>query len=214
MSSAAIILLIVLISFVPVVLAIIWLRKQNQAIPLYLMLFCLASGIAALVLAVLFQELIPESMIEGRFSSLFDLFIRIAFTEESARLLGLMLLIKLSGFFLHKFEWTENMVAGAGLLSGLAFAALETAGHAVTESGIVLLRALSAAPLHGACGVRCGLAAFKLNKSPLDAGGRFLSAISLHTIYNFMLPRGGVFSALAVFLAISALITSARKVYI
>jgi RsiW-degrading membrane proteinase PrsW (M82 family) len=212
MNSVTILLFLLFMSFFPAALALFWLRGRSAALSLPFALFFLASGVFSLVLALVVQTFITgETPEEGALLTLLSLF-RIPLTEESARFLVLSAFFALAELLFRDFSLFEERAAGAGLLSGLAFAALETAVFAASESGAPFIRALTAVPLHGACGIRCASAAFRFRTAPLSALLRFLSAVALHTFYNFMLPRGGVSAVFAILLAISALCSSARTI--
>ncbi|MDR2510381.1 MAG: PrsW family intramembrane metalloprotease [Spirochaetaceae bacterium] len=212
MNSVTILLFLLFISFFPAALAFFWLRGRRSALSLPFALFFLASGVLSLVLALVLQTFITAETPEaGARLTLISLF-RVPLSEESARFLVISAFFALAELLFRDFSLFEERAAGAGLLSGLAFAALETAVFAASEKGIVLIRALSAAPLHGACGIRCAAAAFRFRAAPLSALLRFLSAAALHTFYNFMLPRGGISAVFAILLAISALCSSARAI--
>ncbi|MDR2468261.1 MAG: PrsW family intramembrane metalloprotease [Spirochaetaceae bacterium] len=215
MSSVLVVLLILVLSFVPVTLAFFWIRRRGIVFPFLVTLLFLAAGVATLVMAAVIQSLITEALPEGAASfaaQFFDVFVRVALTEEGARFLVFFVLFAGIRVFSSQSILNEGFSAGGGLLAGLSFAALETAAHAASEAGVVLVRALSAAPLHGACGIRCAQSALSAEKTPLIAAGRLISAILLHACYNFMLPRGGIMAALAIFLALSSLVSSARAV--
>ena len=212
MNSVTILLFLLFMSFFPAALALFWLRGRSAAISLPFALFFLASGVLSLVLALVTQTFLTVDA-AGEDSLPFVLsLLRVPLTEETARLLVISVFFAFAELLFRDFSLFEERAAGAGLLSGLAFAALETAVFASSEKGIALLRALSAAPLHGACGIRCATAAFRLRSAPLAALLRFLSAVALHAFYNFMLPRGGASTLFAILLALTALCSSARAI--
>jgi hypothetical protein len=74
--------------------------------------------------------------------------------------------------------------------------------------GVAFIRAFTAAPLHGACGARVGFAAAELRDSPFPALSRFLSAVAIHGMYNFMILLRGAPLILAILVAFSALASS------
>jgi len=182
-------------------------------------LFFLGCGVIAVVLAVVFQSLVPEFDESARRARILNIFLRIALTEEGARLIIFLFVCAFRGF-LAKFllksgGFDRSVVSSGGLLAGLAFAAMEGAVHAAADSDILLVRYFSSVPLHGACGVRCALAADGFLNA--GAGGKasaarcFIFALIIHSLYDFMLPQGGIFTVLAVMLAITALISSLQS---
>jgi RsiW-degrading membrane proteinase PrsW (M82 family) len=93
-------------------------------------------------------------------------------------------------------------------VAGLGFAILENASYGSADMGIAFFRAFTAAPLHGACGARVGAAVTDLHDKPFSALLRFLSAVTIHGMYNFMILLRGVPWILAVLVAFSALASS------
>ncbi|MDR3325526.1 MAG: PrsW family intramembrane metalloprotease [Spirochaetaceae bacterium] len=212
MGGAAVILALVLFSFLPAALAVLWFRHRKLAMPPHFVLLFLAGGVASLILALLVQSALPHPESFGRWTVLSDLFLRISLIEEGARLVVLLGLFGLVGRFSQRIVVYEGFAAGAGLLAGFAFAAVENAVYAAADPALALLRMVSAVPLHGACGIRCGLAASCLSSKPHRALGRFVSALVLHSFYNFMLPLGGIRAALGILLAVAALVSSSRSI--
>jgi hypothetical protein len=74
--------------------------------------------------------------------------------------------------------------------------------------GIAFIRAFTTAPLHGACGARVGAAAADLRETPFPALMRFLSAVAIHGMFDFMILLRGVPWVLAILTAFSALASS------
>jgi RsiW-degrading membrane proteinase PrsW (M82 family) len=93
-------------------------------------------------------------------------------------------------------------------VAGLGFAIIENASYGAADMGIAFIRAFTAAPLHGACGARVGAAVADLRDKPFPALLRFLSAVAIHGMYNFMILLRGVSWILAVFVAFSSLASS------
>lgn len=226
--------LILIVAFVPAALGWIFLKRywQKRGLslsPVFTVIF-FAGGIASLVIAAFVQAFLPleipafdGSSISGRAAILTFYSLRTAFVEEAARFAVLTSLFAINNRLLRKsMEIYSNFSSlqaengiiynSGGLLAGLSFATLETAAHAATESGALLVRAISAAPLHGACGIRCAQSIELFNeKRRVAAAGRFVYAAALHSFYNIMIVRGGIFSILSIILAITALISSFRR---
>jgi RsiW-degrading membrane proteinase PrsW (M82 family) len=105
---------------------------------------------------------------------------------------------------------SDNTMAGAsGLIAGLGFAILESAVYGAVNPVNPLLRIFTAAPLHGACGFHVGTAAIMFKDRPIQASFRFLSAVLIHGLYDFMLIIPGVFPSIAaVLIALTTLASS------
>jgi len=102
-----------------------------------------------------------------------------------------------------------TMASAAGLIAGLGFAIIESAVYGASNPGNALLRTFTAAPLHGACGYRVGSSVAMFEERPLQAVFRFLSAVVIHGLYNFMLIIPGFVPSMgAILIALSALTTS------
>jgi RsiW-degrading membrane proteinase PrsW (M82 family) len=198
-------------SFAPVLAAALYLCRRSGGFSPFLALLFIAGGLLALLFAAFLQSALPPLGI-GVYAPLADMILRVVLTEETSRALILGLFFVVLPRFYSGARFERAAGAGAGLLSGLAFAALETALHAAAESNIALIRALTAAPLHGACGIRCALAVYAPRKEPLKAAMSFLSAVILHSVYNLMLTRGGLLPALSVLLAVTSLVSAMRHI--
>ena len=95
-----------------------------------------------------------------------------------------------------------------GLVAGLGFALLESAVYGASDTGVLLIRAVTAAPLHGACGSRVGAAAVLFRTNPVQAAFRVLTAIAIHGVYDLMVIQSGFPAIAAVLIAISALVNT------
>ena len=174
----------------------------------------------------------------GRLELFYHVFIRIAFTEELSRLLMLSIYFFLSeriagsgtassgaassgaassgaadnaviNISKQPVSWNKiKKGAAAGLAAGLGFAILESAVYAASDISVLLLRTVTAAPLHAACGSRIGRAAMMIKTNPFQALFHIFSATAIHGIYNFMISRPGFSSILAILIAFSALFTA------
>jgi RsiW-degrading membrane proteinase PrsW (M82 family) len=95
------------------------------------------------------------------------------------------------------------------MVAGFGFAILESAVYGASNPSSTVLRMFTAAPLHGACGSRVGVSLTMFPKSPVRAVFRFLTAVAIHGVYNFMLIIPGVIPSIAaVLIALSALTMS------
>ncbi|MDR0495537.1 MAG: PrsW family intramembrane metalloprotease [Treponema sp.] len=193
----------------------IWYRLAKYQFSLIWFLFALLAGAAAFFPALILQNLLNISISAGGRADLFyQFFIRIAFTEEVSRLLMMFIFFFLSGRIAKESaeqfpSWSIiRKGAAAGLVAGLGFALLETAAYGTSNAGVLLLRAVTAAPLHAACGSRVGVSAIMFRSNPLQSFMRLLTAVAIHGIYNFMAALPGFSSLMAVLVAISTLASS------
>jgi RsiW-degrading membrane proteinase PrsW (M82 family) len=106
------------------------------------------------------------------------------------------------------------MASAAGLITGLGFAIIESAVFGASNPGNALLRAFTAAPLHGACGARVGSSIVMFRKYPMQAFFRFIFAVATHGIYDFMLIIPGRLSpVIALLIALSAFASSVLAIH-
>ncbi|MCL2129757.1 MAG: PrsW family glutamic-type intramembrane protease, partial [Treponema sp.] len=94
------------------------------------------------------------------------------------------------------------------LAAGLGFALIENASYGIADINIALLRAFTAAPLHGACGIRAGTAISFFGQKPLKAVFLFISAVFIHGAYNLIIVSPALPSIFAVLAALAAFFAS------
>jgi RsiW-degrading membrane proteinase PrsW (M82 family) len=204
---------LILIAALPVVLLFLWYNLAHCPLSTGWFLLFLIGGGASLFIALFLQALIPVpsgpspgGVFLGALGPVvLNLFCRIAATEETARLLVFLVL-----FPLARIRGENAVLRGsaAGLAAGLGFALIESAAYGASDAGNALLRAVSSAPLHGACGERVGAALAGCKKSPFLSLLRFLSAIAIHGTYNLMIRSSGVIAIMAILAALCALASS------
>ena len=212
MSGIWILLLLILTAALPAIIIFFWFRARKAAITLPWFLVSLASGILSLLIVALIQKFfIPPGRpgVNELGYIFFSVFIRIAMVEEASRLITLIPLLK-AGSLIKTNHGVINssFAASLGLAAGLGFALLENASYGIADINIALLRAFTAAPLHGACGIRAGTAVFILRKSLLRSIFLFISAVLIHGAYNLMIVSPALPSFLAVLIAFAALFAS------
>jgi RsiW-degrading membrane proteinase PrsW (M82 family) len=153
-------------------------------------------------------------------STLPYLFLRVALPEEGARLIIMIITFSIIQKLFTKNISGENGINGiyegfacaAGLISGLAFAAVESADYALREAGnlnweFALLRLLSV-PLHASCAMRCGLAARGIFTNTVRSVKHFATALVIHAFFDFILMLGGWRAALGILLALTTLVSA------
>ena len=213
MNEIWILLLLMLTAALPVIFVFCWFRLRKSAFitpPEFLA--ALSAGVVSLIVAFLLQSFFPLLHRDGPFASFFNIFFRIAFLEELSRVIVLVPLFyfikrKRSGLT-ARGGITAAECAALGLVAGLGFAMLESAFYGITDANITLLRAFTAAPVHGACGIRVGVAVFFFSSHPAKALFGFIFAVLIHGAYNMMIANPALPSALAILIAITALFSS------
>jgi RsiW-degrading membrane proteinase PrsW (M82 family) len=218
MSSLWILLLLIFISALPALAFFIWIRLRRYPLSPKWFLAALAGGVTALLIAAFLQSFFPVSTEASLRLILFKTFVQIALTEEAGRLPALLFLLRRRRLSQAAHDYQDpgrpltekdlSFAAAIGLISGLAFAVCETASYGAVNLPLALLRAFTAAPIHGACGARVGTAALTWKQEPVRGALRFLSAAALHGAYNFMIVLPGFPSILSILIAFSALASS------
>ncbi|AEF83242.1 PrsW family glutamic-type intramembrane protease [Leadbettera azotonutricia] len=213
MNGIWLLFLLILISALPLIPAWIWFRSLKLGSRWFLS--SIAAGLLSVLAAVLVQSLFPSPRPGTSAGSpgpvLYGIFVRIALIEELSRILTLRPLIGVYGRKIGKAKEDgpgaeDNFAASAmGLAAGLGFAVVESALYTAASPGIALLRAFTAAPLHGACGARVGASVGIARSRPLHSAVLFVTAVLLHGMYDFFIIYPGIPSFLSVIIALSAL---------
>jgi len=232
MSGSLVLLIILLVSSLPVIIVYVWFRIAKYKFSSVRFLFALLTGIAAFFPALILQDFLNFSFPSGgRLELFYHVFFRIAFTEEFSRLLMLFVFFIISNLIVKQsltartgdsaLVYTEmpptfNVIKKAtatGLVAGLGFAILENSVYAAFDTRVLLLRAVTAAPLHAACGARVGGASIMFRTNPIQAFVRLTAATAIHGIYNFMAAIPGFSSIMAVLIAFTALASSIAAIH-
>lgn len=146
-----------------------------------------------MLIAFGFQEIISLFNIKTVVNLFFYIGLQTAIPEELSKLLVLFMFIALSKRWkrLNPIE-TKSDGAAAGLVAALGFALFETAGYSISNLQITFLRAVTAAPVHAACGIRTGMSTVAFRMHQTGSGIRnLLLAILIHTAYNFFVINRG-----------------------
>ena len=240
MSGFWVLLMFILASSIPAIIVYVWYRAAHYPFSPVRFLVILLIGATAFFPALFLQNIFPrEIVVTGRWTLLSHVFLRIALSEELSRLLVLFAYFKISrlidplghisadkGGALNHGEkdfspYTAATIGNdhevilgtaAGLVAGLGLAILESAAYGASATGIILFRLFTASPLHAACGARVGSSAVLFRLHPARAFFRFLSAVVIHGFYNYMIVLSGLPSFAAVFIAISALVSSIQSI--
>jgi RsiW-degrading membrane proteinase PrsW (M82 family) len=207
--------ILILISSIPAIAAFLWFRLARYPFSMPWFSAALLAGAASFFPALLFQNILKAESgifrLSGKWGLFAEIFIRIALTEEFSRFLILLILFAV---ILRTAGKPVSIMANAsGLVAGLGFAILESAVYGASNPGNALLRAFTAAPLHGACGSRVGASVVLLKDNPAGGIFRFLSAVIIHGAYDFMLGIPGRFPPIAaVLIAISTLVSAVQAI--
>jgi len=205
MNGIWILLLLILSALLPLIIVFFRFKAGKIQITLPWFLAAIVAGIVSLLAAALIQSLFPHPAKDGLGQLLFGVFIRIAMAEEASRLLILFPLLR-AGNRLKNSEMA--FCAAIGLVAGLGFAAAENASYGMADINITLLRLFTAAPLHGACGLRAGAAVFLAGRNLSRSVFLFGSSVIIHGAYNLMILSPALPSLLSVAIALIALIIS------
>ena len=210
---------LIIISSIPVIAVYVWFRLAKYKFSLVKYLLVLLTGASAFFPALIFQELLNFPLpVSGRLELFYYFFIRIAFTEEFSCLLMLFIFFWISRRIKPEDNNNNNSQllsyntvkkgTAIGLVAGLGFALLENAVYGASDTGVLLLRVITASPLHGACGSRIGAAAVLFRSNPIQALFRVFAAVAIHGIYNFLIVMSGLPLIAAILIALSALVSS------
>jgi RsiW-degrading membrane proteinase PrsW (M82 family) len=207
--------ILIFISSIPAIAAFLWFRLARYPFSMSWFSAALLAGAASFFPALLLQNFLRAGSgifrLSGKWGLFAEIFVRIALTEELSRFLILLILFAIIRRISEKpVGITAN---AAGFVAGLGFAILESAVYGASSPGNALLRAFTAAPLHGACGSRVGFSVVLLRERPVHGIFRFLSAVAIHGVYNFMLRIPGRFPPIAaVLIAVSALVSAIQVI--
>jgi len=206
--------ILVLISSIPAIAAFLWFRFARYPFSFLMFSIALLAGAASFFPALLLQNLIRTEIgffgLSGKWGLFTEIFIQVALTEELSRFLVLLILFAVISRSAAK---PVIMANAAGFIAGFGFAILESAVYGASSPGIALLRAFTAAPIHGACGSRVGSSVLLLREHPVRGIFRFLSAVAVHGAYNFLLNIPGRFPPIAaIFISVSVLVSAIQAI--
>ncbi len=184
---------LILLAALPTALAYLWLVIRKYQFNIIWFLCSLLAGVLSVLFAYLIQLLIPPITIGTIWGLLIKIIVQTTVPEELSRLLAAFLLMFLAKRWKRLGPMEKNSDgAAAGLIMGLGFALFETAAYSISNIQITLLRAVTSSPLHGACGIRTGMAAVSFRNRRTSLGiWNMVLAVLIHTAYNFviLIPR-------------------------
>jgi len=216
MSGVGVLIFLLLFSSIPAIAVLVWFRLARYPFSPLRFSCALLAGAVSFFPALFLQNILTTVGSDffyamGKWGPIAEIFFRIAFTEEFSRLILLVILfLTIRRFTSANPPVSDGAVASAaGLIAGLGFAIIESAVYGASNPGNALLRTFTAAPLHGACGYRVGSSIAMFPERPLQAVFRFLSAVIIHGLYNFMLIIPGFIPSIAaILIALFALTSS------
>ncbi len=165
-------------------------------------------------MAFCIQMMIPSFTVETIADVFLNIIVRTAVPEELSRFIAAFLFIMTAKRWkrLNPIE-TKSDGSAAGLVIGLGFALLETAGYAMSNIEITFLRAVTASPIHAACGIRIGMSAVSFCTHKNASGlWNMLLAILIHTVYNFIILNPETPLVFLVLIAAASLISSLMNI--
>ena len=193
------------LSAVPLALALPYLARRRPRFGLLRLTSAAAAGFVAVIPAALLQAAVPNAG-HGAADLLFHAFIVIALTEEGSKFLTIKIV---------RQRWGEEENAiPTGVAASLGFAFFETIVYASVNPSAILIRAVSAAPLHAACGSWVGRAALAPKRRAAFALFHFLFAVFVHGAYDLTLLVPGFPVFIPVLIALSGLAVSLRGLHL
>ena len=217
----AVFLLLVMV-LMPLVPVYIWFKKKKFGTLRFLL--AAAAGVLTVLVAGLAQSFFPMHLYGTSHLTqlLYSIIIRVSLIEELSRALLLFLLFYFIPYSRIMFKGGQEsgpymrsapfFGAASGLAAGLGFAVGENIFYSLADPGIAFLR-LSSAAVHGTCGIRVGAALGNISKSRFNAFSLFISAVLIHSIFNFSILNPVIPVFLPVFIAFTALASSLVSVY-
>ncbi len=206
--------ILILLSALPIVLAYLWLVIRRYRFSVIWFLCALLAGIISVLTAFCVQMMIPSFTVETIADVFLNIIVRTAVPEELSRFIAAFL------FIIAAKRWkrlspieTKSDGAAAGLVIGLGFALFETAGYAMSNIEITFLRAVTASPIHAACGIRAGISAVSFCKHKSSPGlWNILLAILIHTAYNFIILNSETPLVFLILITAASLISSLMNI--
>ncbi|MDR2900109.1 MAG: PrsW family intramembrane metalloprotease [Treponema sp.] len=214
MNGVGSLLTLIVLAALPIVLAYLWLIIRKYNFNMIWFLCAILAGIISVLITLFIQGIIPSINIETLPDLFLSIVIRTAVPEEASKLIVMFFFIAIVKRWkrLNPIE-TKSDGAAAGLIIALGFALFETAGYSMSNMQITLLRAITAAPIHAACGIRTGMSAVSFTSHhPASGIWNIVLAIAIHTVYNFIILNPGTPIIFLVLLVAVSVISSLRNI--
>jgi RsiW-degrading membrane proteinase PrsW (M82 family) len=213
MSGLLILGLLIGIAALPILPVYIWLRLSKFPLSTTRFLLALLTGAFSLVFALILQlHFSGAAYIQTLGAVLKEVFIDVALTEELGRFFALFLFFFLERFVIKEEVEAVSVKSAIGLAAGLGFALVESASYGAIDMNNALIRAVTTAPLHGACGARVGMVFALYAIKPVNALMQFISAVCIHGMYNLMVISPGIPWIFSILVSLAALISSIQAI--
>ena len=197
--------ILTLLSLIPLTVAFFWLRSLQKGMTSLLFVASIGAGLLSLALAAVLQALFPPFQGNTLLALGIRIFGNVAALEEVSRFAIFWAFFSVLS---RKTVPSPFIISALGLSAGLTFSAIETATYSSTNLTLTILRALTAAPLHGACGERIARGTAQLKKKPKMGLFLLANAIAIHGMYDFLLIVPSSPAILPIALALVALAAS------
>jgi RsiW-degrading membrane proteinase PrsW (M82 family) len=195
-------IVLLFLSAAPLALAFPYLARKRPNFGTSRFLLAAAVGFIAIVPAALVQAAAPR-IGQGALDLLFHAFVVIALSEEGAK----FLLLRIT----RKFWGNADNGIPAGIAASLGFAFFETIVYASVNPSALVIRAVTAAPLHAACGSWIGRAALASRPFGFVSVFYVFFAVSVHGAYDMALLVPGFPVLVPAAIALFGLAVSLRQ---
>ncbi|MDR2151030.1 MAG: PrsW family intramembrane metalloprotease [Spirochaetaceae bacterium] len=201
--------LLIGIAALPLLPLYLWFRMSKFPLSTKHFLLALLTGAFSLVLALALQLIFSGVAYRPTLGAVLgEVFLRIALTEELGRFFALLLFFFFEKIVIKEKAQAVPVRAAVGLVAGFGFALVESASYGAADLNNALVRAVTAAPLHGACGARVGRVFSLYAIKPVTAFVQFISAVGIHGLYNLLVISPGIAGIVPVFVSFAALVAS------
>ena len=190
----------------PAILLLLWAYRRDTARPepRRLVLGAFGLGIVAVAVAIVvglaFEPL--AQLFSGAWRVAYRAYFVAGFLEEAAKLAVVL-------FFVARHKEFDEVADGMvyTMAASLGFAVVENAMYLAEPSTVLLIRGITAVPLHATAG---GVMGFFVGMSRIEGRGSsltgLLAAVILHGSYDFFLFTGGLVSFATIPLLVVALV--------
>jgi RsiW-degrading membrane proteinase PrsW (M82 family) len=200
----------IVLAIVPALLILLWAYRRDRAHPeprrlvLAAFLLGLVAVLAALVAGFVTAPL--GRMLSGYADLAFKAFFQAGLLEEAAKLAVVLLVVARHPAFDEVADGIVYVMAAS-----LGFAAVENVLYIGETTSVLLIRAITAVPMHGAVG---GIMGYFVGLSRIEHRGSvvtgLLLAVVVHGLYDFVLFAGGLLSFAAIGIVVASMVTVAR----
>lgn len=194
------------LALAPSAILLLWAYRRDslKKESLRLLLIAFLLGLLAVVPAVAIGLIADpfEGLLRGGTRMLYRAFIVAGLVEEGTK-------YALLGGFVRRHREFDEVTDGIvyGMAASLGFAFLENAFYVGGPSGVLLLRGITAVPLHAGCGAIVGYHIGRAHFDPARRSGYgLLIAVLVHGAYDALVFSNGALSYLALFVVASLVV--------